>query len=89
MMMNILKGFEMNDRIKSMLQKLAYEIKEFMKAKRITENSMIWLLEITSEEFELILRAEMDLKLSKLIEISLKIGRDPRIYFSKGDFSNT
>lgn len=86
-MKNILKGFEMDERIKSMLKKVAYEIKEFMKAKRITENSMIWLLEVSSEEFELIMKAEFDLKFSKLVEISLKIGRDPRLYFSKSDIS--
>ena len=73
--------------IKDILHKLSYELNVFISHSNLSKDSLALLFEISIEELDLLVRAELDLKLSKLIEIALKIGKIPKLHFVKDEFS--
>lgn len=79
----------MKNTFKALLKSLAYEIMTFMEKTQMSEKTMSGLLNISIEDFQLILKAEFDLKLSELVEISFKIGKNPRVLFTKEDISQS
>lgn len=69
------------NQIETILKKLSEELKKFMINAKISKESLSLILNISIQELDLILNAEIDLKISDIINISLKIGKVPRFLF--------
>lgn len=77
---------KMKNQVKALLISLAGEILDFMERRQLSKKSISILFNISESELDLLLKAELDVKLSDLIEISLKIDKIPRITFRENHY---
>ena len=76
----------MKNQVKALLISLAGEILDFMERRQLSKKSISILFNISESELDLLLKAELYVKLSDLIEISLKIDKIPRITFRENHY---